>query len=140
MDTPRHAANMVTTMAESSGRGGGDPAGAPGERGRVSADIPPCHCVICDSESAASQTLTPAANEALADDDAPDDDDEDAVRALVPGWFGEAAAHVRRTGWTSIGILPGTKPPGWAFPVGLWHTYRTPEASLFGLLLPAIEQ
>ncbi|MFL6117676.1 MAG: DUF4262 domain-containing protein [Catenulispora sp.] len=127
-------------MAESTGHGGAEPAGDPEERRRVSADIPPCHCVICDSESAASQTLTPAENEVLAEDDALGDDEEDAVRALVPGWFGEAAAHVRRTGWTSIGIMPGTRTPGWAFSVGLWHSYRTPEVSLFGLLLPDMQQ
>ncbi|WP_190276734.1 DUF4262 domain-containing protein [Catenulispora acidiphila] len=106
----------------------------------MTADIPPCHCVICDSESAVSQTLTAAENEAFADEDNLEDEEDDAVRALVPGWFGEAAAHVRRTGWTSIGIMPGTRTPGWAFSVGLWHSYRAPEVSLFGLLLPDMQQ
>ena len=106
----------------------------------MTADIPPCHCVICDSETAASQTLTAAENEAFADEENLAEEEEDAVRALVPGWFGEAAAHVRRTGWTSIGIMPGTRTPGWAFSVGLWHSYRAPEVSLFGLLLPDMQQ
>ena len=47
---------------------------------------------------------------------------------------------MRRTGWTSIGIMPGTRTPGWAFSVGLWHSYRAPEVSLFGLLLPDMQQ
>jgi len=131
----------VSIMADSPAHGGGaEPAGESSEeRRRVTADIPPCHCVICESESAASQTMSVAENESFAEDELAEDEDE-AVRALVPGWFGEAAAHVRRTGWTSIGIMPGTKTPGWAFSVGLWHSYRAPEVSIFGLLLPDMQQ
>jgi hypothetical protein len=136
-----HSSHIVNIMAESPGHGGPtEPTGEHEDRRRVTADIPPCHCVICDSETAVSQTLTAAENEAFADDDGLADEEEDAVRALVPGWFGEAAAHVRRTGWTSIGIMPGTRTPGWAFSVGLWHSYRAPEVSLFGLLLPDMQQ
>lgn len=137
-----HSSHIVNIMAESPGHGGpAEPTGEHEERRRATADIPPCHCVICDSENAVSRTLTAAENEAFAEDDNPaPDEEEDAVRALVPGWFGEAAAHVRRTGWTSIGIMPGTRTPGWAFSVGLWHSYRAPEVSLFGLLLPDMQQ
>jgi hypothetical protein len=136
-----HSSHIVNNMAESPGHDGPtEPLGEHEERRRVTADIPPCHCVICDSETAVSQTLTAAENESFAEDDSVDDEEEDAVRALVPGWFGEAAAHVRRTGWTSIGIMPGTRTPGWAFSVGLWHSYRAPEVSLFGLLLPDMQQ
>ena len=137
-----HSSHIVNIMAESPGHGGpAEPTGEHEDR-RVTADIPPCHCVICDSETAASQTLTAAENESFAEDDGPagEEEEEEAVRALVPGWFGEAAAHVRRTGWTSIGIMPGTRTPGWAFSVGLWHSYRAPEVSLFGLLLPDMQQ
>lgn len=135
-----HSSHIVNIMADSPAPSGGtEPAGDPEDRRRVTADIPPCHCVICDSEAAAGHTLTPAENGSFAEDEA-DDDPEDSVRALVPGWFGEAAAHVRRTGWTSIGIMPGTRTPGWAFSVGLWHSYRAPEVSLFGLLLPDMQQ
>jgi hypothetical protein len=136
-----HSSHIVNNMAESPGHDGPtEPLGEHEERRRVTADIPPCHCVICDSETAVSQTLTATENESFAEDDSVDDEEEDAVRALVPGWFGEAAAHVRRTGWTSIGIMPGTRTPGWAFSVGLWHSYRAPEVSLFGLLLPDMQQ
>ena len=136
-----HSSHIVNNMAESPGHGGPpEPTGEHEERRRVTADIPPCHCVICDSESAASQTLTASENEAFAEDEVLAEEEDDAVRALVPGWFGEAAAHVRRTGWTSIGIMPGTRTPGWAFSVGLWHSYRAPEVSLFGLLLPDMQQ
>jgi hypothetical protein len=136
-----HSSHIVNIMAESPGHGGPpEPTGEHEQRRRVTADIPPCHCVICDSASAVSQTLTAAENEAFGEDEVLADEEDDAVRALVPGWFGEAAAHVRRTGWTSIGIMPGTRTPGWAFSVGLWHSYRAPEVSLFGLLLPDMQQ
>ena len=144
------SSHIVSIMADSPGQNGpAEPAGEHEDRRRVTADIPPCHCVICESPAGSGRTLTPAENEAFADDDvdnaantdhAADADDDDEVRALVPGWFGEAAAHVRRTGWTSIGIMPGTRTPGWAFSVGLWHSYRAPEVSLFGLLLPDMQQ
>lgn len=80
-------------------------------RNRMTAEVPPCHCVICTEP------------------DGPTGD-----------WFGEASAHVRNTGWTSIGIMPGKRTPGWAFSVGLWHSYRAPEVSIFGLLLPDMQQ
>jgi hypothetical protein len=152
---------MVASMAESFDPGGSaEPSDDSEQRPRMTADIPPCHCVICDSDagrpagaSSASAGYDDEPGVAAFDGDLgggpPDDeddaygegpDDDDLVDKLVPGWFGEAAAHVRKTGWTSIGIMPGTRTPGWAFSVGLWHSYRAPEVSIFGLLLPDMQQ
>ena len=113
-------------MAENPDPGGSSGTSDEGEQhDRMTADIPPCHCVICAEagvpDSGAEGGDVPA--------DSP-----------VPGWFGEAAAHVRKTGWTSIGIMPGIRTPGWAFSVGLWHSYRAAEVSIFGLLLPDMQQ
>lgn len=36
-------------------------------------------------------------------------------------------------GWGVIGIRAELGSPGWAFTVGLWHTFRSPEIAMFGL-------
>jgi hypothetical protein len=152
---------MVASMAESFDPGGSaEPSDENERRPRMTADIPPCHCVICHSDATRPAGLDPTLGDAFrggfggefeddaddefadgADDaDGAEDRDDELVDKLVPGWFGEAAAHVRKTGWTSIGIMPGTRTPGWAFSVGLWHSYRAPEVSIFGLLLPDMQQ
>jgi uncharacterized protein DUF4262 len=136
---------MVASMAESFDTGGAaEPSDDNEQRPRMTADVPPCHCVICDSDiERHREQFAPAfedADDAYSDGDSDGDEDDSFVDKLVPGWFGEAAAHVRKTGWTSIGIMPGTRTPGWAFSVGLWHSYRAPEVSIFGLLLPDMQQ
>lgn len=55
-------------------------------------------------------------------------------------WYEETKGHVRDHGWSTLGILPGRATPGWAFSVGLWHSYRSPEVAIFGLLLPHMQQ
>jgi hypothetical protein len=135
------SSHMVAGMAESYDPGGSpDPSDEGEHRQRMTADIPPCHCVICDGDSGRSHTVGGAAGAGTHGGAAAGKDDPEPDRVLVPGWFGEAAAHVRKTGWTSIGIMPGTRTPGWAFSVGLWHSYRAPEVSIFGLLLPDMQQ
>jgi hypothetical protein len=166
---------MVASMAESFEPGGSaEPSDENERRARMTADMPPCHCVICHSDATRPAGLDPTLGDAFRgvygafgddedeaghdgydepsarfdeepglSDEGEEEADEDAeslVDKLVPGWFGEAAAHVRKTGWTSIGIMPGTRTPGWAFSVGLWHSYRAPEVSIFGLLLPDMQQ
>jgi hypothetical protein len=133
---------MVAIMAESFDAGGpAERSGDSEQRNRSMADIPPCHCVICDTDNGVATPLARVEpEEHFGAPEARLQQDDDLVDTLVPGWFGEAAAHVRKTGWTSIGIMPGTKTPGWAFSVGLWHSYRAPEVSLFGLLLPDMQQ
>ncbi|MFN2506583.1 MAG: DUF4262 domain-containing protein [Acidimicrobiales bacterium] len=32
-----------------------------------------------------------------------------------------------------MGITQHDDLPGWAFTVGLWHTFRAPEVAMFGL-------
>lgn len=43
------------------------------------------------------------------------------------------AADVVRHGWGVIGIKADDRRPGWAFTVGLWHTFRSPEVAMFGV-------
>jgi hypothetical protein len=66
----------------------------------------PCHCRLCRPDAAE------------ADWDA-------AERKLV--------ADVRRHGWAVVRIAAEFARPGWAFTVGLWHTFRSPEVAMFGL-------
>jgi hypothetical protein len=42
-------------------------------------------------------------------------------------------ADVQRHGWGVIGIQAEEWRPGWAFTVGLWHTFGVPELAMFGL-------
>jgi hypothetical protein len=41
-------------------------------------------------------------------------------------------ATVRRHGWTVVAI-PDGEPAAWAFTIGLWHHYGSPEIAMFGL-------
>lgn len=45
----------------------------------------------------------------------------------------ELAANIDRVGWGVIAIPADEMSPGWAFTVGLWHTFRVPEAAIFGI-------
>lgn len=40
---------------------------------------------------------------------------------------------VQGHGWAVMGITQYGDLPGWAFTVGLWHTFRAPEVAMFGL-------
>ncbi|MGW4650208.1 DUF4262 domain-containing protein [Kitasatospora sp. NPDC004289] len=73
----------------------------------------PCPCVLCDS--AASATFG-------------------ARRQRRKHWA-SVIAHVREHGWHVVGVSGGGEVPDWAFTVGLWHSYRIPEAAMFGLEL-----
>jgi hypothetical protein len=42
-------------------------------------------------------------------------------------------ADVEGHGWHLVGINPQPGQPSWVFSVGLWHTFRSPELSMFGL-------
>ncbi len=42
-------------------------------------------------------------------------------------------ADVQRHGWGVFGIKAEVGSPGWAFTVGLWHRFRSPEIAMFGL-------
>jgi hypothetical protein len=48
-------------------------------------------------------------------------------------WDYQVAGHIDQSGWHVTGVLPDEKMPGWAYSVGLWHTYRHPEICVFGL-------
>ncbi|MER7211332.1 DUF4262 domain-containing protein [Streptosporangium sp. NPDC020072] len=41
--------------------------------------------------------------------------------------------RVERDGWAVVMVPEDEDGPGWAFTVGLWHTFRSPEAAMFGL-------
>ncbi|WP_076435288.1 DUF4262 domain-containing protein [Microbispora rosea] len=41
--------------------------------------------------------------------------------------------HVRSRGWSVTMIPEDDLGPGFAYTVGLWHTYRSPELAMFGL-------
>ncbi|WP_344858347.1 DUF4262 domain-containing protein [Planomonospora alba] len=67
-------------------------------------DQPACHCLLCEEH-----------------DVEPDDVDLRTMR------------DVRERGWTVVMIPEDEEGPGWAFTVGLWHTFRSPETAMFGL-------
>jgi Domain of unknown function (DUF4262) len=43
--------------------------------------------------------------------------------------------HIRRIGWAIQGVPGARQRPAWAYSVGIWHTFRGPEFSVFGLSL-----
>jgi hypothetical protein len=43
--------------------------------------------------------------------------------------------HIRRIGWAIQGVPGAGQRPAWAYSVGIWHTFRGPEFSVFGLSL-----
>ncbi len=45
-------------------------------------------------------------------------------------------ADLQCHGWSVMGITQHGDLPGWAFAVGLWHTFRSPEVAMFGLDVP----
>jgi hypothetical protein len=48
-------------------------------------------------------------------------------------WDFQVAGHIDQSGWHVTGVLPDDEMPGWAYSVGLWHSYRHPEIAIFGL-------
>lgn len=52
---------------------------------------------------------------------------------------GEQLRHeVAERGWSVVRIFPERRRPAWAFTVGLWHSYRSPEVAIFGLDLDVL--
>ena len=47
------------------------------------------------------------------------------------------ADHVRELGWHTQGVLGEGEILGWAYSIGLWHSYRSPEVAILGF--PAAE-
>ncbi|MEV6492954.1 DUF4262 domain-containing protein [Actinoplanes sp. NPDC051633] len=45
----------------------------------------------------------------------------------------DIAAKITGYGWASRGVLGDDQSPPWAYSIGLWHTFRSPEVSVFGL-------
>ena len=43
--------------------------------------------------------------------------------------------HISRIGWAVQGVPGGGQGPSWAYSIGIWHTFRGPEFSIFGLSL-----
>lgn len=41
--------------------------------------------------------------------------------------------HVKEYGWSVVLVPADDRGPGWAFTIGLWHSYRSPELAMFGL-------
>ncbi|WP_404959365.1 DUF4262 domain-containing protein [Streptomyces sp. 147326] len=41
--------------------------------------------------------------------------------------------NVADYGWHVMGVAGGDSPGDWAYSIGLWHTLRSPEVSVFGL-------
>ena len=52
----------------------------------------------------------------------------DAYLATITG-------HINRIGWAVQGVPADRQVPSWAYSVGIWHTFRGPELSIFGLSL-----
>lgn len=40
--------------------------------------------------------------------------------------------HVTQYGWSVVLIRATEAGPGWAYTIGLWHSYRSPELAMFG--------
>jgi hypothetical protein len=40
---------------------------------------------------------------------------------------------IDEAGWGVVGVPADATSAGWAFTVGLWHTFRSPEVAIFGL-------
>ncbi|GLW90073.1 DUF4262 domain-containing protein [Actinokineospora globicatena] len=55
--------------------------------------------------------------------------DRDQLDSIDTGLIG----HVADPGWGVLAIPEDEISAGWAFTVGLWHSYRSPELALFGL-------
>ncbi|MFD9357554.1 DUF4262 domain-containing protein [Streptomyces sp. NPDC060031] len=43
------------------------------------------------------------------------------------------AKNVAEYGWHAMGVAGGDAPGDWGYSIGLWHTLRSPEVSVFGL-------
>ncbi|MEV0839383.1 DUF4262 domain-containing protein [Actinocatenispora sera] len=41
--------------------------------------------------------------------------------------------HVQQHGWSVMMVPADDQGPGWAYTIGLWHSYRMPEVAIFGL-------
>ncbi|WP_405647367.1 DUF4262 domain-containing protein [Streptomyces uncialis] len=41
--------------------------------------------------------------------------------------------HVLGHGWSVVMVPPDEEGPGFAYTIGLWHSFRTPEVAMFGL-------
>lgn len=49
-------------------------------------------------------------------------------------WYDQqVSAHVRKFGWHVTAVLGDNRAPGWAYTIGMWHTYRRPELVVCGL-------
>ena len=59
------------------------------------------------------------------------------VLCLDPGVLDDVTQltveQVEKHGWQVTMIPADEQGPGWAYTVGLWHTYRIPELAMFGL-------
>ncbi|GAA4056254.1 DUF4262 domain-containing protein [Nonomuraea soli] len=40
---------------------------------------------------------------------------------------------VRAHGWNALAIPADDSGPGWAYTIGLWHSFRSPEVAIFGI-------
>ncbi|MGX1130483.1 hypothetical protein RKD49_002673 [Streptomyces glaucescens] len=67
----------------------------------------PCHCLLC--------------HPAEGGDAAWDERD------------GRIARNVTAHDWHAMGVLGDDAPADWGYSIGLWHTLRSPEVSVFGL-------
>ncbi|MEU7092604.1 DUF4262 domain-containing protein [Kitasatospora aureofaciens] len=69
-------------------------------------DLPDCGCLLCDTASDPS------------------------------GWDARdsrTAANIREHDWNVNGVAGDDLPGDWSYSIGLWHTLRSPEVSIFGI-------
>ncbi|KDN84886.1 DUF4262 domain-containing protein [Kitasatospora cheerisanensis] len=69
-------------------------------------ELPDCGCLLCD-----------------------DTGDESAWDARDT----RIAANIRDHDWNVNGVAGGGLPGDWSYSIGLWHTLRSPEVSIFGI-------
>jgi hypothetical protein len=68
-------------------------------------DLPDCGCLLCDATT-----------------------DPSAWDARDSG----IAKNIQQFGWQVMGV-GGDRPGDWSYSIGLWHTLRSPEVSVFGI-------
>jgi hypothetical protein len=55
------------------------------------------------------------------------------LRQFGKPWVRQLLAEVRTQGWTVVGVAEDGEYPGWAYTVGLTHSYGVTELAMFGL-------
>lgn len=53
--------------------------------------------------------------------------------AELDSYYRGTVGHIAEFGWSVPGVFADDRQPGWAYTVGLWHSFGHPELAMFGL-------